>query len=342
MENNTYGLKRLFLLSLAALTVLLLLCGALETAAQTAEGHGGHVPKPPQGASSPANNRGAQRTDLVIFKAIITDLYGRFVTGLTKEAFRVFENGVEKQIGYFNDEEEEALSVCFVLDLSNSTSMETANKIRQSLSTFIEISNINDADEFFLLQLRTRIYPRVETLPAKRGYQPQLMPIEISPGAGLLEASSLCAGKARQSVRNSERILLLITDMTARNSIGDSAQVQRELKEHGISLYTIGLLGAGTDWVTASNAEEHPVFILDDISTHSGGEASFFKSSVDINNLLERWAVAFRHMYTIGFEPTSSLKDMKSHNIKIKLTPPRGLPRVYVRKKGHLRMEKKP
>jgi Ca-activated chloride channel family protein len=38
-----------------------------------------------------------------------------------------------------------------------------------------------------------------------------------------------------------------------------------------------------------------------------------------------------RHQYSIGYRPNNFANDGKWHKIKVKVTPPRGLPRLFVR-----------
>src|SRR5215218_2322972 len=42
-------------------------------------------------------------TDLVTLTLTVTDIYGRYVSGLTKNAFSIFDNGEEQEITYFSD-----------------------------------------------------------------------------------------------------------------------------------------------------------------------------------------------------------------------------------------------
>jgi len=44
-------------------------------------------------------------------------------------------------------------------------------------------------------------------------------------------------------------------------------------------------------------------------------------------------ALELRHQYSIGYKPDSFTNDGKWHRVKVKVTPPRGLPRLFVRSK---------
>ena len=58
-------------------------------------------------------------TTLVLIPVTVTDPLNRFVTGLEKENFRVFEDKIEQQIAQFSSEDA-PLSVGIVFDCSGS------------------------------------------------------------------------------------------------------------------------------------------------------------------------------------------------------------------------------
>ncbi|MCV4698283.1 hypothetical protein OFB92_34750, partial [Escherichia coli] len=76
----------------------------------------------------------------------VTDNYGRYVSGLTKKAFRVFDEGEEQEITFFSDSDSPA-SVGILFDISGSMSGEKIAKARTALAKFIE--NSHPSDEYF-------------------------------------------------------------------------------------------------------------------------------------------------------------------------------------------------
>ncbi|HYG81252.1 MAG TPA: hypothetical protein VD861_12730, partial [Pyrinomonadaceae bacterium] len=64
----------------------------------------------PQQTPSPAQQQGREageveiaNIDLITLTVTVTDTYGRYVSGLDKKAFKVFEDKVEQEIEYFSD-----------------------------------------------------------------------------------------------------------------------------------------------------------------------------------------------------------------------------------------------
>ncbi len=79
---------------------LLLTLGFTASFAQTPQ----PTQTPQQQTVEDVDNRPEKvRTDLVTLTLTVTDIYGRYVSGLTKNAFTILDNGEEQEITYFSD-----------------------------------------------------------------------------------------------------------------------------------------------------------------------------------------------------------------------------------------------
>jgi Ca-activated chloride channel family protein len=68
---------------------------------------------PPDDVSKPI----AVRTDLVTLTLTVTDLYGRYVSGLSKNAFTIMDNNKEQEVTFFSDSDA-PVSVGILFDVS--------------------------------------------------------------------------------------------------------------------------------------------------------------------------------------------------------------------------------
>jgi Ca-activated chloride channel family protein len=115
---------------------------AIESRASTAS------PKPAD--SRPVDIR-VNKT-LVLINVTVTDPLNRFVTGLEKEHFRLFEDKIEQEITQFSSEDA-PISIGLVFDTSGSMGAKL-QKSRQAAAEFFKTAN--PADEFFLVQFNDR------------------------------------------------------------------------------------------------------------------------------------------------------------------------------------------
>ncbi len=90
-------------------------------------------------------------TDLVSFEVTVTDKHGKLVENLKREDFRLFEDGIERPIDFFQPirktSEGRPLSVVFALDVSGSMTEAEIERLRSAMRTFIK--HIADYDSYF-------------------------------------------------------------------------------------------------------------------------------------------------------------------------------------------------
>ena len=92
-------------------------------------------------AQATQQNQGDDRiitnTDLISFNVTITDQYGRFVSGLQKNAFTVLDDKQPQEITFFSDEDA-PVSLGIVFDLTGSMSGDKVKRAREALDHFYE------------------------------------------------------------------------------------------------------------------------------------------------------------------------------------------------------------
>ena len=79
-------------------------------------------------------------TELVSFEISVTDKDGNPVRGLNAEDFRVFEDGVERKIDFFEPVKKDTrpLSLVFALDVSGSMTERELRQLQVALQNFVD------------------------------------------------------------------------------------------------------------------------------------------------------------------------------------------------------------
>ena len=118
--------------------------------------------------AAPASARSNIRIDTTVVQipVTVTDPLNRFVTGLEKEHFRVFEDKVEQKLRYFASEDA-PISVGLIFDTSGSMGSKL-DKSRQAVAQFFRTTN--PQDEFFLVEFNDR--PQLADSPKLTAVQP--------------------------------------------------------------------------------------------------------------------------------------------------------------------------
>ncbi|MBC7795578.1 MAG: VWA domain-containing protein, partial [Pyrinomonadaceae bacterium] len=114
-------------------------------------------------------------------------------------------------------------------------------------------------------------------------------------------------------------------DNASRYSFRD---VRKLLKESDVSVYAIGILAGGD---LGSRDGVMGQAYLDDLTGLTGGKSFYPSTGIEMDEIFERIALELRHQYSIGYRPTNFNNDGKWHKLKIKVNPPRGLPRLTLR-----------
>ncbi|HEX8708714.1 MAG TPA: VWA domain-containing protein [Pyrinomonadaceae bacterium] len=287
--------------------------------------------KPARAAPTPGPNAGTEageqlivNTDLITLTVTVTDNYGRYVSGLDKKAFTVFDDKEEQEIEFFSDDDA-PVSVGVIFDVSGSMSGDKISKAREALSKFIQTSH--DSDEYFLIGFNSRAQLLLDKTRDGDAILNKLTFVQPRSNTALYDACYLGVEKVTRGAHQ-KRALLLISDGQDNDSRYTFNEVRRLLKESDVVLYSVGILG-GSDPGNSLGMEGQA--ILDELSSVSGGKAFFPSTAAEMDELFERIALELRHQYSIGYRPKSFVNNGKWHKIKVKLTPPRGLPRLFVR-----------
>lgn len=265
-------------------------------------------------------------TDLITLNVTVTDSYGRYVKGLDKGAFTILDDKSPQEISFFSDDDSPA-SVGVIFDVSGSMNGDKIARAREALSRFIQTSH--DKDEYFLIGFNNRAQLLLDRTRDSEAVLNKLTFVQTHGQTALYDAAYLGVEKVSRGT-HPKRAILLISDGQDNNSRYTFNELRRLLKESDVLIYAVGILGGGDP---SSSLGMGGQAILDELASVSGGKAFFPNTSAEMNEIFERIALELRHQYSIGYRPSNFIGDGKWHRLKVKVTPPRGLPRLFVRNK---------
>lgn len=262
--------------------------------------------------------------DLVQVNVTVTDPYGRLVTGLEREHFRVQEDKVQQEILYFSGEDV-PISIGVILDLSGSMSNKY-DKARQAALKFMRTAN--PLDEFLLVsfneraQLVSRFTSDIENL------QSRMMYTTAPKGrTALFDAIYLALSQMRHA-RHSRKAVLIISDGGDNHSRYNERDIKNFLREADVQLYAIGIYDP---WGYRSTPEERwgPA-LMSELTEMTGGRSFSVQNLNDLPDIAAKISLELRNQYVIGYRPSNREEDGKWRKLKVKVKPPRGLPPLQV------------
>jgi len=264
------------------------------------------------------------KTDLVTLTLTVTDLYGRYVSGLNKNAFTIIDNNQEQEIQFFSDSDA-PVSVGILFDVSGSMGGDKVIKAQKALSRFIATSH--PSDEYFLIGFNSRAQLLLDRTRDGDAVLRKLTMVKPQKDTALYDAVYLGVERVTRG-SHQKRALLIISDGQDNASRYNFGEVRRLMKETDVVTYAIGIMDGG-DSVSALGLQGQAY--LDEISAVTGGTAFYPRTDVEMDEIFERIALELRHQYSIGYTPKDFQPDGKWRKVKVKVKPPRGLPRLTVR-----------
>lgn len=317
---QTFLLHNSFFISAAFLFIF----SAITAQAQNAASSPNPAPTPPVGEAVQDDKPVIIQTDVVSLTISVTDNYGRFVSGLKKDAFTVFDEGKQQEIEYFTDTDA-PVSIGLVFDVSGSMDGEKISKAREALGKFIDTSH--PRDEFFLIGFNTRAQLLVDRTRDGDAVRDKLTFVKPTGDTALYDACYLGVEKVTHGTLP-KKAMIIISDGQDNSSRYTFSDVRKLLKESDVVVYSVGILGGG-DFSSSLGAQGQAY--LSEISGVTGGRAFFPTTEAEFDEIFERIAIELRHQYFIGYRPTNLNFDGKWRELKVKVKPPRGLPRLVVR-----------
>ena len=297
--------------------ILILLSGTPSASAQTPE------PTPPA-QEEPDDKPLSVKTDLVTLTLTVTDLYGRFVSGLNKDAFTVFDGNAEQEITFFSDVDA-PVSVGILFDVSGSMSGEKIGKARKALERFINTSH--PSDEYFLIGFNSRAQLLLDRSRDGDAILQKLTLVQTKGNTALYDACYLGVERVTRGTHQ-KKAMLIISDGQDNASRYNFGEVRRLMKEADVTVYAVGIMdGRDAGSITGMQGQA----FLDELTSVTGGKAFYPQTDVEMDEIFERIALELRHQYSIGFTPKDFTPDGKWHKTKVKVKPPRGISRLTVR-----------
>jgi len=263
-------------------------------------------------------------TDLITFNVTVTDPQGRFVPGLKRDAFRLYDEKQPQRIDFFSDDDR-PLSIGIVFDVSGSMRPERIKNAEEALRHFIETSD--EDDDYFLLAFNSRSQILIENTHDTTSLLNTLVEVHPHGNTALLDAVYLAVNKL-QMARQDRRALLLITDGGENDSRYKFSQVVRVLEESGVMLYSVGMLNS-IDLASKPGFTAH--VLLHELAKTTGGRDFFPQNAAEMDEDFEKIALELRHQYSIGYRPKDFKRDGKWHRVKVEMSPESDLPHLIVR-----------
>ena len=291
-------------------------------------------------------------TNLVTIPVKISDRKNRFIAGLKKEDFKIFEDGKEQEIAYFSDAEQ-PFTVALVLDMSYSSTFKI-NEIQSAALAFI--TELHKDDRVMVVSFDAEVHVLCEPTSDRGVLQSAIRSTKIASGTSLYEAVDFVVNKRLKKIAGRKAVVLFTdgVDTTSRlasdySNLNDAYELDaliypieydtyhdvQAMKNKPVTVKapspippTIGnpstlpfpIPPIGTPGSQGTSAEDYRKAqeYLQELADRTSGRVYKANSTVNLALAFTNIAAELRQIYSLGFYPAEE-KVGKRRQLKVRV-----------------------
>lgn len=296
-------------------------------------------------------------TNLVTMPVSVLDRDGRFISGLQQRDFKIFENGVEQKVDYFQSVEQ-PFTVVLLLDVSPSTQFQI-NEIQDAAITFV--NQLRRDDRVMVIAFDQNVHVLSPVTNNRYQLQNAIRQARFGDGTGLYEAVDYVIDQQLSQIRGRKAVVLFTdgVDTTSRRASYQSTISSTEEVDalfytirydtstdlnggggypqgpprRGSGRISIGdVLGAilmggnvnigGAPGGATSREYEMGRQYLEALATNSGGRMFDAQSMTNLDAAFSGIAEELRRQYSLGYYPEKVGQLGERKQIKIRVMRP--------------------
>ena len=283
-------------------------------------------PTPPPDPASAEISEGERltiNTELVTLNVRVIDRNNRPINNVSKDEFRIFENGVPQPIFSFTQEQ---VPVIYGLAVDTSGSLRPA--FNQVIDAAKAIINSNKkGDETFLERFISS--DKIETIQDFTSNKDSLMDgldtLYIEGGqTAVIDGVYLAAEHVAEYKKGADddrrrRALIVVTDGEDRASYYPEAQLFQRLREEDVQIYVIGFVNEldSEKGFIRKSPKEKAMNLLNRIASETGGRVFYPQSISELPQVADQIVRDLRTQYVISYDPTNKAHDGTYRAIKV-------------------------
>ena len=174
-------------------------------------------------------------TSLVTMPVSVLDRDGRFISGLRQQDFRIFENGIEQKVDYFQAVEQ-PFTVILLIDVSPSTQFKI-DEIQQAAIAFVD--QLRPSDRVMVIAFDERVHVLSPITNNRNQLRNAIRSTQFGDGTGLYEAVNYVINEQMRQIQGRKAVVLFTdgVDTTSRRASYQSTVAETE--EVDALFYTI-------------------------------------------------------------------------------------------------------
>ena len=272
---------------------------------------------------SPAVSAPVTRTEVVRIPVTVTDPMNRFVTGLDRDSFRIYEDGVEQQISSLNyGGARIALRI-----VSNQVGIEKS--IDQAIALQrLTLSTLRDTYKDSHPEI-VAAQNRLQQLLAEKDSVASMMSlsgVQFNDPAGLLASLHAAVGAAANDPPATRGILIIFDPRDTSFSWPEN-ELHELIRTAGMPIYTVAVRNP-PDLTMPHIPEAEPNAVLNLLTSATGGRGFIIDTWLDLPGIQRKISIELQNQYSLSYEAKHPGPGGIYHRVEVRLVVPTGLPEL--------------
>lgn len=255
--------------------------------------------------------------DVVNVTATVTDGDGRFISGLRKEDFVIYDDGKPQEIVSFNTERV-PVSLGLLLDVSGSMSDDRMALARSAINRFV-FDLLGSEDELFLMEFTTRGRMLQTWTKDRDTFSRALGRANKQPmvyGTAVYDAVAHSVPVASEGL-HTKKALLILSDGMDNTSRREPKEVQETIRRSEVLVYALAV-GAEDDGPWGDGVDAGALRGLRKLTDDTGGRTEVVKGFRNLDKATAKLADELNQQYVLSYAAPSA-RDGRWHNIKVEV-----------------------
>jgi len=248
--------------------------------------------------------------NLISVFATVKDSQGNFVTDLTKDDFRIYEDGRAQEIQIFEKQEEVESSIAILMDTSGSM-VDILPYMKRGVRDFTRV--LPKTDEFFIVTFGTAVKLLHTSSQSQKHLEESMAPLRAFGTSSMYDALLFSMMKVENSERP-RKALIVFTDGNDNGSNFGHGRILEEVQSSAVLLYFIAI---GSPLLVDSHT-------LESLSDSSGGRTFYVRKQDSVSPVLEQVRTELAKQYYLGYytSPRPGFHQLRvevpGHDVKVR------------------------
>lgn len=248
--------------------------------------------------------------NLISVFATVKDSQGNFVTDLTKDDFRVYEDGRAQDIQIFEKQEQVESSIAILMDTSGSM-VDILPYMKRGIRDFTRV--LPKADEFLVVTFGTAVKLLHTSSQSQKHLEESMAPLRAFGTSSMYDALLFSMMKVENS-EHPRKALIVFTDGNDNGSNFGHGRILEEVQSSAVLLYFVAI---GSPLLVDSHT-------LESLSDTSGGRTLYVRKQDSVSPVLEQVRTELAKQYYLGYytSPRPGFHQLRvevpGHDVKVR------------------------